>query len=197
MKKKYLFGVILCSAIACTGCSSAPTSNSPAARNTAVPEAANSNAAVSAANLPPGISGPAQSSNIDKNAPSTGPFAMANKRPIVEGPGPPPGVTQQERTAPENSSVTVAMTKDGNFVETRVFRTDRHIAKVVKISNGSRQTAAIYLKNGRYVQVPADKIPVIHEISLAALKGLAGIKESPPQAGKRDKADEAEKRAKQ
>ncbi len=170
-------------------CGSAPASN--AAANAPGPKS-NANASgvvVDNSNTPsnvsianqqiPGITGPANAAPPDPNAPSGGDLAMANKRRIVDVPGPPPSGPPPSIPAPDNSAMTTAMAPDGSFVESRVFTGDKDISKLERTSNGKAQSVKIFLKSGRVVSVSPSKVAAINSVPLAAIKALAGIKAPP------------------
>jgi hypothetical protein len=57
--------------------------------------------------------------------------------------------------APFDSTVTTTMTKDGKFLETRVFKSEPTILKVERMQEN--KTIKLYLKNGKVVDLPYDK----------------------------------------
>lgn len=169
-----------------TGCGSTPQPNSNSAPNTNA--GGNSNVAGNSSAVPantvseqqiPGITGPANAPVLDPNGPPAGNIEMANRRRIVEVPGgtvgPAPSVP-----APDNSSVSTTMGKDGSFIETRTFTGDKDISKVVRVSDGRTQTVNIFLKSGRTVAVDPSKIKMMTSVPISTFKDLAGIKPPPP-----------------
>ena len=169
-------------------CGSAPTGNSPSnvAGGNSVPGSNSTGGVVDNSNAPStinpsnqpiaGITGPANSAPTDPNAPSAGNLEMANRRRVVdvpgEGPtGPPPSIP-----APEGSTMLTTMNKDGSFMETRTFSADPDINKLERVSNGKSQIVKVFLKSGRVVQVPSNKVTSVNSIPLATIKTLVGIK---------------------
>ncbi len=169
-----------------TGCGSTPQPNSNSVPKTNA--GGNSNVAGNSMEVPantiseqqiPGITGPANGPVLDPNGPPAGNIEMANRRRIVEVPGgtvgPAPSVP-----APDNSSVSTTMGKDGSFIETRTFTGDKDISKVVRVSDGRTQTVNIFLKSGRTVAVDPSKIKMMTSVPISTFKDLAGIKPPPP-----------------
>jgi hypothetical protein len=169
-----------------TGCGSTPQPNSNSASNTNA--VVNSNGTGGNTTVPansiadqqiPGITGPANAETMDPNSTPAGNVEMANRRRPIDVPngtvGPAPSVP-----APDNSSVSTTMGKDGSFIETRTFTGDKDISKVVRISDGRTQTVNIYLKSGRTVSVDPSKIKMMTSVPISTFKDLAGIKPPPP-----------------
>lgn len=167
------------------GCgSSQPETNSNSkAQNTAANRPASNSAASPAANDAqtqiPGIPGPDNASNVDVNSPGDA-LADQNRRKIVDVPANGQQPKPTAVAAAEDSSIVTIMDKTGIATETRTFRSDQYIARLVRqiSSNGTQVT--IYLKNGKAVSVEPSKVPQVNAVSLATLRELAGIK--PPAA---------------
>lgn len=168
-----------------TGCGSTPQPNSNSAPNANA--GGNSNVAANSSAAPansiseqqiPGITGPANAPVLDPNGPPAGNVEMANRRRPIDVPngtvGPAPSVP-----APDNSSVSTTMGKDGSFIETRTFTGDKDISKVVRVSDGRTQTVNIFLKSGRTVSVDPSKIKMMTSVPISTFKDLAGIKPPP------------------
>lgn len=168
-----------------TGCGSTPQPNSNSAPNANA--GGNSNVAANSSAAPansiseqqiPGITGPANAETMDPNSTPAGNVEMANRRRPIDVPnstvGPAPSVP-----APDNSSVSTTMGKDGSFIETRTFTGDKDISKVVRVSDGRTQTVNIYLKSGRTVSVDPSKIKMMTSVPISTFKDLAGIKPPP------------------
>ncbi len=154
------------------GCSSTPPSkdtSNAARRDTSPLNAGNASA--------PGTSAsPGGAQITDENSDPAANQVTAGKRRMVDLPanaekGSPPAVP-----APERSSVTMTMAKDGSFVETRVFAVDTDIAKVTRTANNASELVVVTLRNGRSVKLPVGRISSIKTVSLNELKALAGIK---------------------
>jgi len=79
--------------------------------------------------------------------------------------------------APENSEYSVSLGKVG--LETRVFKDHKVINKVEKIIDGKRTADKIYLRSGKVVDVPAEKVENLRIISAAELMDLAGVHPAP------------------
>lgn len=168
------------------GCGSSPQQNSNSASNAnvgGVTNMAGNSKVVPANSIPeqqiPGITGPANAQPLDPNGQPAGNIDMANRRRPVEVPGgtvgPAPSVP-----APDNSSVSTTMGKDGSFIETRTFTADKDISKVVRVSDGRSQKVTIFLKSGRTVAVDPANIKMMTSVPISTFKDLAGIKPPPP-----------------
>lgn len=181
VKNFYLTAAIAASTITFAGCgpqSAVPNSRSSAQQNSpaGAPNSENSGSVADGSSpVTPGTE-VLRNTNANDILPANG--TMANRRRMADLPGKsekPPAAP-----APDNSSVTTTMATDGSFKETRVFTGDGQIEKVVKVSKGRDQTATVFLKSGRQLKVPADRIPALKTISLAELKQVAGIVAKPP-----------------
>ncbi len=198
MKSTYLIAAVVGIGSLSIGCGSGPGSNTNTGRTNAaniIVDTANSNFTNGTANQPAnGIPTTGQLSNIDVNAVPTGNVDMENRARRVEvqqtGPSQPPPL----RPAPENSTVAITMDKSGDFIETRIFTGNQYLSKVERTSNGPKQTIKVFLKNGRVVQVPAERVSSINTITIASLLDLAGVKVSAPPAAKPGKTDEVMKK---
>ena len=83
--------------------------------------------------------------------------------------------------APDNSEYSSSMNSTGQAVETRTFHSDPVIAKVERIwKDVNDKTVTIYLKNGKTVKVPADKVPEIKSLPVQSFYDLAGVKPAQP-----------------
>ncbi|MBX3300336.1 MAG: hypothetical protein KF736_12830 [Acidobacteria bacterium] len=115
------------------------------------------------------------------DTPGTGGIGQqAGRRQIVEGPPLPPGTKTPVMPAPENSEVQTTMGKDGSFIETRTFKDHKYLIKAVRTVNGRNESVVVYLKNGRSVKIPSDKIPSVVTVPSILLTDLAGVKQPPP-----------------
>lgn len=111
------------------------------------------------------------------NVPSNSSLTNQNQRPIVEGPMM-PNAKPVEVQRPYNSTMTTTMDKKGNFIETRKFTDDPQISKVERMQQLKK--AKLYLKNGKVVELPFEKVGNIFvDGSPAQLLDLAGIKPPP------------------
>jgi hypothetical protein len=80
-----------------------------------------------------------------------------------------------QRTAPDNSTVFVTMDKSGNPIETRTFTNHQVLIKVERISIGKDVKYKVYLKNGKVVEAPVDKMEnftALHPNNILAAIGL-------------------------
>lgn len=104
-----------------------------------------------------------------------------------------PGVAKEPTRVPaaENSEVSSTMDKEGNFVESRFFRGNPQLDKVERTySSPSISTLKIFLKGGKVVTVPGDKVKDFVGSSSSVYLELAGIKApgvSAPGTGARSK----------
>lgn len=90
----------------------------------------------------------------------------------------PAGAQPLKREAPDNSQYWSILTDVA--LETRQFRDNPQIGKVEKINDGRKATVKIYLKTGKVVEVPGEKVPDISRESVTTFITLAGLK--PPVA---------------
>lgn len=171
MKNLYIGATVSILAFAAFGCgSNTNTSVNVNSRTSSNTPAAQSNGSdgltVEVVPLDPKQANLSNSGNYGSNS---------NQRPVVDAPGSMPAAKPREVIAPENSVVTVSSNESGDFIETRVFKSDPLIAKVEKTTNGKSRTAKIFLKTGRVVNVDGDKIALINSTQLSTLKELAGV----------------------
>ncbi len=174
------------------GCGSSPSVGNSGAK---VPDAPGGQGKTNAGTTPasngeqtqiPGITGPATSANVDVNAPGAGNIEQ-QRRQIVDVPANGPQPKPMAVEAGEDSSIVTIMDKTGIATETRTFRSDQFIARLVKQTSSTGSKVTIYLKSGKTVSVEASKVPRVNAVSLATLRELAGIKppaESPDTGSK-------------
>lgn len=97
----------------------------------------------------------------------------------------PAGAAPLKREAPDNSQYWSTLTDVA--VETRQFRDNAQIGKVEKINDGTRSTIKIYLRNGKLVELPGERVADISRESVTTFITLAGLKPpaapQPPPAG--------------
>ena len=89
-------------------------------------------------------------------------------------------VKAPSRPAPENSEYSVSLGKTA--VELRVFRDNPSISKVEKTNDGKKSLVKIYLKNGKVVELPGEKIENLGSISSAEILSIANLAKRPPSA---------------
>lgn len=96
-----------------------------------------------------------------------------------------------QRIAPDESTLTVSMDKNGNPVETRTFKNHQVLIKVEKINYGKEVKYKVYLKNGKVVEAPADKME--NFTSLHPNNILAAIGLPPPEPRPEERVPEMQK----
>jgi hypothetical protein len=102
--------------------------------------------------------------------------------------GPPPNAKPLTYAAPDNSIYGVEMGSSGLPVETRIFTSDRYIAKVVRSwQDPSKKTISIFLRSGKVVAIAGDTWPDIKSQPVSAFYKAAGINlaKDPPAETKR------------
>ncbi len=80
-------------------------------------------------------------------------------------------------TAPEDSEYTMQLTDVG--VETRTFKNHPQLLKVVKTITAKEQTVKVYLKDGRVIPIPAEKVSSMRIDAAATFLNAAGVKPAP------------------
>lgn len=94
---------------------------------------------------------------------------------------PPANAKPMTFPAPDDSEYSSSMNSSGQAIETRVFRNDPQIAKVERLwKNVNDKVITIYLKNGKKVNVPGDKLAEIKSVPITTFYDAAGLK--PTQA---------------
>lgn len=79
--------------------------------------------------------------------------------------------------APDSSEYTTVMGKDGLPVETRVFKNNPQIDKIVKVWKSPKEKKiSVYLKNGKVVELDGDKFENINTVPVALIMEAAGVK---------------------
>ncbi len=171
MKYYFLITAIL---VVFSGCSSNPEANSTT--NGTNPVAANSNQAnantLAATNSnPPGGMMPYNGvQNINPNA-----FNASNDNLKVIPYQPKKGeMPYGTRIAPDDSIISSA-SRGKDFVETRTFRSHAVLAKVEKIMDGKTTKYKVFLKNGKVVDAPAEKMTDFAANSPEGILGAIGM----------------------
>lgn len=93
------------------------------------------------------------------------------------------------RTAPDDSIVSSG-SRGKDFVETRTFKSHSMISKVEKIMDGKTTKYKVYLKNGKVVDAPADKMSNFTAMAPNSILEVIGMKPIPqpnPQIKPEDK----------
>jgi hypothetical protein len=83
---------------------------------------------------------------------------------------PPKPITQ---LAPDNSEYSIVLTDVA--IETRTFRNHSQLLKVEKRSDGKQTAIKVYLKDGRVVDIPGNRIETLGTISAAGILAAAGL----------------------
>ena len=93
-----------------------------------------------------------------------------------------PNASKILTTAPDNSEISTRMDKDGTPIETRTFKSSEKLAKVERIYTDLKNpTIRVYLKNGKTIDLPKDKISDIFSVSANEILKAAGVA---PSGGK-------------
>jgi hypothetical protein len=85
---------------------------------------------------------------------------------------------------PDDSEYNTVMNKEGMPVETRIFRTDPQIARIVRTWQSVKdKKITVYLRNGKTVGLPGDKFENINIVSVNSIREAVGLKPpAPPPA---------------
>lgn len=121
--------------------------------------------------------------------------AMRNSGETVPDPGLPE--TLPTRPAPDNSEFSAVLTDFGR--ETRTFKDHPQLLKVEKLILVNRQTIKIYLRNGKIIQLPGEKVPILATAPAAEILRAAGIQtpsSAPRSTGSDSKNSEKSKSTK-
>lgn len=158
--ESFILFVALFAAVGCGACSSdsanvnASTTNAPAK---------NSNVVVNVPNQP--------DSNVNSGNTVTVVNSNANR----------PGNQLREPTlaakpAPDNSTFTSTMDKDGTFIEVREFKDNPSIVKVVRKMYVDKSRYFVHLKSGKVVEAPADQMKDFRVLAPANILEAIGMK---------------------
>ena len=172
MKRFYLISILSATlfAFGCAGNTGSPSSANSAANGSENRAVAATSSATSEANAGiPGITAP------PSNADSKG---IQQQRLSEKSGGTDAQVAEASRDAPDNSTFSSRLTDVA--VETRTFRSHPQLIKVVKTIAPGKTEIKVYLKGGKVVEVPADKIANLATIQAVDILSLVGI--SPPPA---------------
>lgn len=96
------------------------------------------------------------------------------------------------RTAPDDSVISSG-SRGTDFIETRTFRSHALLAKVEKIMDGKTEKYKIYLKNGKVVDAPADKMNNMQSMAPENILDAIGLLPKPqtnPQTKPEEKKDQ-------
>ena len=187
---KYCLILLLSISFATVSCSSSQTTDNRVATKPGANAAAN---LPSQANVPPQINtgtaqnvtplepsvGDGQVSPTDQNMP--GMAAKGGKKMVdvpQTGPTPPP----TRIPAGENSEMTTTMDKEGRFIETRYFKSDRVLAKAERTWLGPADSTIKYtLRNGKEFSASGANIVDMSRATIAELLANAGITPTAPK----------------
>jgi PBP1b-binding outer membrane lipoprotein LpoB len=81
--------------------------------------------------------------------------------------------------APDNSTFTSTMDKEGNFMEVREFKNDPVIKKVERKVLGRNSKYLVYLKNGKVVEANAEKMTGFRSLAPANILDAIGMLSKP------------------
>lgn len=84
-----------------------------------------------------------------------------------------PVPVQAGRPAPDDSTFTSILTDVGR--ETRTFRKHPQLLKVEKVIEIGKQSIKVYLKDGRVIDLPGEKIPNLSIIPASEILQIAGV----------------------
>ena len=78
--------------------------------------------------------------------------------------------------APDNSEISTAMNKQGQIIETRTFKDNAELAKVVRMNvDSDNQAVKVYLKNGKILDLPKGRIENIFAAPAAQILQAVGV----------------------
>ena len=134
------------------------------------------------------------SESTSPNEPKTLDSVLAAKKAKVEamqssdGTVPDPGLPSAvpTRPAPDNSEFSAVLTDVGR--ETRTFKDHPQLLKVEKLIEVKKQTIKIYLRNGKVIQLPGEKVPILATAPAADILRAAGI-QTPSSAPRSTSSD--------
>lgn len=84
--------------------------------------------------------------------------------------------------APDNSTVKSEMLRDGTAREVREFKDDPTIIKVERRISSQKDRYFVYLRNGKVVEAPADKMKDYRIFAPANILEIIGVKPPSPAA---------------
>lgn len=141
----------------------------PAAPNT---NPANANAAAATNSNPPGMQ--PYNGNINPNA-----FNATNDNlKVIKYEPKKDELPYGSRAAPDDSVISSG-SRGTDFIETRTFKNHAVLAKVEKIMDGKTEKYKVYLKNGKVVDAPADKMKNMQSLAPANILEAIGMSPTP------------------
>ena len=119
--------------------------------------------------------------SVSQNAPQTLDSALAAKKAKIDAmrssdgtvPNPSLPSSVPTRPAPDNSEFSAVLTDMGR--ETRTFKDHPQLLKVEKLIEVKKQTIKIYLRGGKVIQLPGEKVPILATAPAAEILRAAGI----------------------
>ena len=180
--------IVLFSVLLAAGCSSAPsngTGSGPAQTGSSNRETAN---VQSASNVNQTVVPYKGLENVDPNAFNA---TTANIRQVNVN-APSNTIPLAGRTAPDDSIFYSTMNKKGEPMEIRVFNSDPVIARVERTISGKESSYKVFLKNGRTVDAPADKMANFAAIAPANILEAIGMGPKPQPGNNSGKGKQPE-----
>lgn len=198
-KHRVLFALFLFGMVGLTGCGASGDTS------TNGPNAANISNTEIAANQPGSVDGNAQPTGDANAMPGTLANGMANKAEMLRtgdsNQAPDmvhPGLRAQplSRPAPDDSEYSATLTDVAR--ETRKFRRHAVLDRVEKVNDGRTSSVKIFLKSGRVIDLPGERIPQLATISSAEILKIAGLPPisaptPPPAASKNERPPEKQR----
>jgi hypothetical protein len=166
-----------------TGCTSTGQQQPNAAQNNANTAAANSNAA--AANTDAAATNVARPQTVPYNGiqnvnPNAFNASNDNLKVIDSGPKKSP-MPLGARTAPDDSVFSATMNSKGQPMEIRVFNSHPVLAKVEKTFIGKELQYKVFLKNGKVLDAPAEKMGNFAALAPENILEIVGMLPNRPQ----------------
>lgn len=87
-------------------------------------------------------------------------------------------LTYENRSAPDDSTVTTS-SRGKDFVQTRVFKSHTILERVEKIMSGATTKYKVYLKNGKVLDAPAEKMENFATMAPVNILNAIGIEPKP------------------
>ena len=175
------FVFIITIAVAFTGCSSNSPVNSPGGANS---NQVNVNTVAATNPNPPGLVPYNGVQNVNPNA-----FNATNDNlKVVPYQPKKDELPYGSRNAPDDSVISSG-SRGKDFVETRTFKSHDVLNKVEKIMDGKTTKYKVYLKNGKVVDAPAEKMNNFAAMAPVSILEVIGMAPK-PQPATEEKKDE-------
>lgn len=180
------FVFIITITIALSGCSATPQANSPANANS---NQVNANTVAATNPNPLGMSPYNGVQNLNPNA-----FNATNDNlKVIPYQPKKDELPYGSRYAPDDSVISSG-SRGKDFVETRTFRSHDVLNKVEKIMDGKTTKYKVYLKNGKVVDAPADKMGNFAAMAPVSILEVIGMSPKPQAATQENKSATEEKK---